>query len=328
MASVATKEPEARPLTQTMAGDPNYQNTVMQAMMRALGDKNVKLELGEDDTLKTTYRPMLQNLQAQAQASEGAGLPSYEGIDAQNVMQLMAQRTAQDQQFRQQPLDLSQMNYQGALASQARAQPGMKMMDMLRQFQQSMEANKTARDVAGIKAKGSILDQLKAITFGKLSPEDQSVAMFASLKDAPPTAKVQLIEYLTTKGDVPRELATQLVTNPASLPGNQAVAILKSVTSGGISKLGRSAESLVKAKKDIQAGLTPKSVAKTGSGLTKNTVENMGKAVQAVPRDQLIPGNPVPGTSAMLLSIDDTGLAIVQDLDNKAVYEIDLNKEW
>jgi hypothetical protein len=113
----ATNEQQSRPLTQTMGGDPAYQKTVMQTMMRALGDSNVKLELGEDDTLKTTYKPMLENIQAQTQATEQAGLPSYEGIDPQLVLGLMKQRAVQDQQFRRQPMDMNEMLYRNRVGA-------------------------------------------------------------------------------------------------------------------------------------------------------------------------------------------------------------------
>jgi len=120
--------------------------------LRVLGDSTATLKIGPDDSVTTTYAAMKDNLQAQTQATKQAGMPSYGGINAENVMQLMKQRSLQDQQFRQQPMDMSQMAYQNALAGQARVQPQMKMADMAMRFMQGAEAQDTALGVAGINA--------------------------------------------------------------------------------------------------------------------------------------------------------------------------------
>jgi hypothetical protein len=211
---------------------PARRQTAIEQVLRVLGDKTAQLSIGANDEVKTTYAA---NLEAQNQATEQSGLPSYGGIDAQNVMQLMQQRAVQDQQMRQAPLDLSQMNYQGALAGQARAQPQMKLMDMAMRMQQSADRDQTARDVAGIKSQGSLLDRIKADSLLNLPMGDRQVALFSSLKKADAPAKQRVIEFLVGEG-MPFEAASQMALAPSNLDKALMSRVFGQLVNSGMSK--------------------------------------------------------------------------------------------
>jgi hypothetical protein len=112
-------------------------NTFQDMLKFAFGNNAAKLILDEDDnvSLKTNYAP---SIAAQVQATETAGLPSYAGIDAKDVIMLSAQQGKQNELLRQQSMDPSQVQYLGAMTQQLQAQPQLKMADMALRFEQAL----------------------------------------------------------------------------------------------------------------------------------------------------------------------------------------------
>ena len=90
--------------------------TLARIVPLVLGNRAAKLTIDENDNInfKTDYAKALE---AQTKATEQSGLPTYGGIDPEMVLQLMGQRAQQDQQFRREPFDIAQGQYQAALAN-------------------------------------------------------------------------------------------------------------------------------------------------------------------------------------------------------------------
>ena len=87
--------------------------------------------IGPDNSIKHSFKMPMEAKQALVGAREQTGLPDYKGLDPDKVIALMGQRQQLDQQARQMPMDMSQMNYQSALAGQAQAQPQMDVLKLL-----------------------------------------------------------------------------------------------------------------------------------------------------------------------------------------------------
>ena len=122
-------------------------------LSRMVKDPGMTTTIKPGGEVVQVYKPMIDNLRAQTQATEQVGLPSYGGIDAKDVMELMRQRTIQDQQMRQQPLDmntllsgLAQRQYQGQMGQAAMDAPGHQM-DRLQVAEQGMNDRQSARDM-------------------------------------------------------------------------------------------------------------------------------------------------------------------------------------
>jgi len=212
-------------------------NRQMQEMLRfALGNPAAKLTLDENDNinLKTNYAPtMARNLEAQTQATQQAGLPSYGGIDPEMVMQLMKQRGQQDAQMAGQTGRDMQGMYQGALAQQAMQQPQLKVAEMIQRMASGQQDRQTQLQVAGLKAQGSPMDRFKLGLLNRLSPGQAAVAAFPSLKPEQAAAKVQIYDKLIELGKTPDEAATISFT-PGMTPEAQALAIVKAEASAGV----------------------------------------------------------------------------------------------
>jgi hypothetical protein len=223
----AEKQPDAE--ARRLAG--------LRQVLQVLGDQTATLKIGPDDTVTTTYAAMKDNLGAQTQATEQAGVPSYGGIDAKNVMELMRERALQDQQMRQYPVDMSQINYQSALAGQAQQQPQLKMADMKARFLESMLRNKTMRDVAATKAKGSPMEQLEfagMFNLYKTNPEAAMIAMNPSLKPDARAAKVQYVDQLKESNLFTDKEIFTIVYTPNLVPEALAARIHEAQLRGGM----------------------------------------------------------------------------------------------
>lgn len=115
-----------------------------------LGNNAAKLTVDENDNinLKTNYAPTAaRNLQAQIQATEQAGLPSYGGIDPEMVLQLMGQRSAQDARFAQSTPNDMQGIYQGALARQAMGADSRQLRDIAAKFASQLVGGDISSDL-------------------------------------------------------------------------------------------------------------------------------------------------------------------------------------
>jgi len=85
-------------------------------------------------------------MEAQTQATEKAGLPSYGGIDADMVLKLMGQRGAQDAQMAGQTGRDMQGMYQGALTQQLLGDPQRREQDIRANLVMKMMAERAAMD--------------------------------------------------------------------------------------------------------------------------------------------------------------------------------------
>ena len=106
--------------------------------------------IGPDNSIKHSFKMPMEAKQALVGAREQTGLSDYKGLDPDKVIALMGMRDKLDQQARQEPLDMAQMNYQNALAGQANAQPQMKLMDHLARFMQQGQRGEQLEKLKGI----------------------------------------------------------------------------------------------------------------------------------------------------------------------------------
>jgi len=113
------------------------QPTPTSAMMRYLnelmpfiGRVGATTTIGPDNSIKHSYKMPQEAQQALVKAREG-NLPSYKGMDPEDVIALMGQRSKLDAQARQMPLDISQMGLQGAQAQNLQGADSRNAVDAL-----------------------------------------------------------------------------------------------------------------------------------------------------------------------------------------------------
>ena len=142
-------EPQTKVDDRPQATMQDKQNTVQELLRFALGNNAAKLTVDEDDniSLKTNYAPtQARNLEAQTQATQQAGLPSYGGIDAKDVLALMGQRGQQDARMAGQTGRDMQGMYQGALTQQILGDPQRREQDIRANLVIKMMAERAATE--------------------------------------------------------------------------------------------------------------------------------------------------------------------------------------
>lgn len=199
--------------TEAPMADKATQVRMMRELLPFIMGANTKFTVDENNNinLKTNYAPtQARNLQAQTQATEQAGLPSYGGIDPEMVMQLMGQRGKQDAMMAGQTAqDMSGM-YQGALTQQALGAPQRQEQDIRTKLVMQLLANQATTQAARIKNQGSASDQIKNFAFMELYKRDPVAALQGIYPGAKPDAipnAIQEINFLADKLKIPVERA-------------------------------------------------------------------------------------------------------------------------
>jgi len=87
--------------------------------------------IGPDNSIKHSFKMPMEAKQALVGAREQTGLPSYKGLNPEDVIALMGQRQMLDKQARQEPLDMAQMRYQDSISRTNDLQPQMDIIKLL-----------------------------------------------------------------------------------------------------------------------------------------------------------------------------------------------------
>jgi len=88
--------------------------------------------IGPDNSIKHSYKMPMEAKQALVGAREQTGLPSYKGLDPQDIIALMGQRQQLDKQAMEDPAMMSRQLYQERLGQQAMQQgPNQNMRSVL-----------------------------------------------------------------------------------------------------------------------------------------------------------------------------------------------------
>ena len=152
------------------------QPTPSSAMMRYLnelmpfiGRVGATTTIGPDNSIKHSYKMPQEAQQALVGAREG-NMPSYKGMDPEDVIALMGQRSKLDEQVRQMPLDMSTMNQQSAYANQLNRQPQEQAAGRQMALLEQLLAGKMQQDNTILQGENQFANQMML----KQTPQAQS----------------------------------------------------------------------------------------------------------------------------------------------------------
>jgi hypothetical protein len=216
--------------------------------------------IGPDNSIKHSFKMPMEAKQAMIGARDQVGLSDYKGLDPQDVIALMTQQNKLDQEPMEESMKMSQIRNLAAMSRQYDAQPGLKLADMASRFMENVQRNKTAENVADVKAQGSKLDQLKSMAFLELYNRNPMAAlqgMYPGSKPAELSKLEKEVAFLVSK-DIPLQEAITMSKNPGLTPAAKAYGLTKAdIATGMGGQLKDASKNMEKLQKEFTPPPTP-----------------------------------------------------------------------